>query len=225
MNALRTMARRLAPHAERFDSLAVRERGLVFAGALALVYFGWQFLLMDPLLARGRLASERLAESQRQIAALSGADAELSADPLIAAAARNRALRGRLAALDSELQLASHGYVPPQKMAELLHELLAGQHGLTLVSLKNLPVESLSGAVGATPEAAPAADDRGPYLHPVEMVVDGSYADVIGYLRSLEGMHWRIYWQRLELNSGEYPHNRVRIVVGALSLSRDWISV
>jgi len=30
---------------------------------------------------------------------------------------------------------------------------------------------------------------------------------------------------RVELAAGEYPLNRIRIVIGALSLSSDWISV
>jgi hypothetical protein len=38
-------------------------------------------------------------------------------------------------------------------------------------------------------------------------------------------MPWRIHWQQLELRTGDYPANRVRIVIGALSLSRYWMSV
>jgi len=68
-------------------------------------------------------------------------------------------------------------------------------------------------------------DQGGPYLHPVELVIEGSYGDILDYLRALEALHWQIYWERLELQALDYPANRVRIVVGALSLSRDWISL
>jgi hypothetical protein len=47
----------------------------------------------------------------------------------------------------------------------------------------------------------------------------------VAYLRSLEALPWRIHWQQLELTAGAYPVNRVRIVIGALSLSRDWMKV
>jgi MSHA biogenesis protein MshJ len=120
-------------------------------------------------------------------------------------------------------------FVPEsKKVADLLREMLTRQHGLTLVSLANLPVESLSQAPSAHDAAAPpaiAADDHGPFLHPVEMVVEGDYASVVAYLRSLEALPWRIHWQQLELTAGAYPVNRVRIVIGALSLSRDWMKV
>ncbi len=57
------------------------------------------------------------------------------------------------------------------------------------------------------------------------MVVEGDYPSVVAYLRALESLPWRIHWQRLDLNVGSYPVNRVRIVIGALSLSRDWMKV
>ena len=117
-------------------------------------------------------------------------------------------------------------------MTELLRELLAGQQGLRLVSLRNLPAESLSRPAGAAPAAAPAAApggatsaDHGPFLHPVEIVVDGDYLSIVAYVHELEKLPWRIHWQRLELLAGDYPSNRVRIVIGALSLSHDWMAV
>jgi MSHA biogenesis protein MshJ len=85
-------------------------------------------------------------------------------------------------------------------------------------------VESLSLASGAA-DAIPSASDRGPFLHPVEIVVEGDYASLVAYLRALESLQYRIHWQQLDLTAGDYPVNRVRIVIGALSLSRDWISV
>jgi MSHA biogenesis protein MshJ len=56
-------------------------------------------------------------------------------------------------------------------------------------------------------------------------VVDGDYASVVAYLRAVEGLPWRIHWRKLELVAGQYPVNRVKLVIGALSLSPDWMSV
>ena len=225
MSALNAMLGRLGPLRERFDALAVRERGLVFGAAVIVIYFTWQSLLMDPLLARGRQAEQRLAEARTHIAAVDQAGAAGADDPLVAAATRNRSLTGRLAELERELQAVAQGYVAPERVPALLRELLAGQQGLSLVSLENLPVESLSLAPDPARGQAIAADDRGPFLHPVEIVVDGDYPSVTAYLRSLEALPWRIHWQRLELTAGRYPMNRVHIVIGALSLSREWIKV
>jgi MSHA biogenesis protein MshJ len=216
---------RVRPFIERLDALTLRERIIIFGAGVALVYIAWQWLLMDPLAARAKVAEQHLADARRHTSMMDQIGAASSLNPATTAAGRNRALTERLAALDAELSSVAQGYVAPERMAALLKELLADQHGLKLVSLANLPVQSLSQPVGLTPDAPIAADDRGPFLHPVEMVVEGDYASVVAYLRALEALPWRIHWQQVELTAGDYPVNRVRIVIGALSLSRYWMSV
>ncbi|MBS0396452.1 MAG: hypothetical protein JSR54_17675, partial [Proteobacteria bacterium] len=181
MSALRDLAARARPLAERLDRLSLRERALVFGAGVALIYVAWQALLMDPIARRARGAEQRLVEIRRRGQLADEAGLAASQDPAIAAAARNRALDGRLHALDAELAEAARGYVAPERMAELLRELIAGQQGLRLVSLRNLPPVSLShpGAASAADAtvagAAAAPADRGPFLHPVELVVEGDY--------------------------------------------------
>jgi MSHA biogenesis protein MshJ len=225
MIALQGVIGRMRPLIERVDALTLRERVIIFGAGVTLIYIAWQTLIMDPLTGRARIAEQRLTEVRRQISAIDELGAAASQDPTVKAALRNGALAERIAALDSELGSAAQGYVAPERMTELLRALLAEQHGLKLVSLANLPVESLSQPAGAKPDAPLAADDRGPFLHPVEIVVEGDYPSVVAYLRALEGLPWRIHWRKLELAAGEYPVNRVRLVIGALSLSRDWLAV
>lgn len=225
MTALPAVFGRVRPFIERLDALTLRERVIIFGAGVALVYIAWQTLFMDPLAARAKAAEQHLADARRQIAVIDELGAAASKDPAMAAAVRNHALADRLAALDAELSSVAQGYVAPERMTELLRELLAKQHGLKLVSFANLPVESLSQPTGTKPDAPLAPDDRGPFLHPVEMVVEGDYGSVVAYLRALEALPWRIHWLKLELTTGDYPVNRVRIVIGALSLSRNWMSV
>ena len=82
----------------------------------------------------------------------------------------------------------------------------------------------------AAPEASdPAADvleaATGPFVHPVEIVIEGSYLDVLAYLKALEHLDWRFYWTVLELETQRYPLNRVRIELSTLSMDKDWIGV
>lgn len=220
---------RLRPLIERLDGFSLRERALVFGAGVAVLYVAWQSLLMDPLAVRTKAAQQHLADARRQMTMSAEIDAAAAHDPAVEAALRNGALAARLAALDLGLKSAAQGYVAPERMTELLRSLLGEQQGLTLVSLANLPVESLSESLSPPPDAKRSAviapDDRGPFLHPVEMVVEGDYGSVVSYLRAIEELPWRIHWQQVELIAGEYPVNRVRIVIGALSLSRYWMTV
>jgi MSHA biogenesis protein MshJ len=219
----------------KLDALSLRERALVFAAGMIALCVAFESLLMTPLTERVRAAEHRLGDA-RQHALVLAQSTEVSApDPIIAAITRNRALKSRLAELDTQLNNAAQGYVSPGKMTEMLQGILAQQRGLSLVSLSNLPVQSLAQDGVAKDSAAKDAGaakadglsdhDPGPFLHPMEIVVEGDYASLVTYLRGLEGLPWRISWQRLELTAGAYPVNRVRIVIGAMSLSRDWIDV
>ena len=224
MTVFNALGNKLSTLAERLDALSLRERGLIFGGGATLIYVAAQTLFMGPIATRAQHAEQRLAVAHQNMVAMDAAAAGAANDPGVAAAARNGALKGRLALLDSELRTAAQGYVTPERVAELLREILTRQQGLQLVSLSNLPVESLSHPPAAAAGDLPA-DDRGPFLHPVEMMVEGDYASVVAYLRALESMPWRIHWQQLELTAGDYPVNRVRIVIGALSLSRNWMNI
>ena len=234
MIALNTLNVRVRPLVERLDQMSLRERGMVFSVGVVLIYCVWQWLLMDPLLAHTRIAEQRLIGAKEKTLAVDQAGVAIAQDPAVMALVRNRALKHRLDGLDAELTSAARGYVSPVRMTGMLREMLAGQHGLRLVSLMNMPVESVSreqkdSADGAPLLAPPAKaekpKDQGPFLHPVEMVVEGDYLSIVNYLHALEVLPYQIHWQRVELVAGEYPNNRVRIVIGALSLSSKWMSV
>ena len=218
MSSVTTLRARLDPLIERINHYSLRERALVFAASVALLVMAWQSLMMDPLTRRARGAQQQLQDVQGRIEAADLAVRNAAQSPAAMAVVRNRALAGRLAQLDAELATAAQGYVAPERVAALLGELINRQRGLTLISLHNLPVQSL--ALGADPKR-----DRGPFLHPVELVVSGDYPSIVRYLKSLEQLPVRLQWERLELRAEHYPANRVRLVIGALSLSREWMSV
>jgi MSHA biogenesis protein MshJ len=222
MSTLSELAERARPLIERVNALSLRERALLFGAGTALISVAWQVMLMDPLAHRAQAAEQRLEDARSHLEATDRATTAAAQDPAVIAAARNLALRQRGERIEAQLAEAARDYVSPDRMADLLRQMLANQQGLTLVSLRNLPVESLAGP--ATP-GTPAPEDRGPFVHPVELVVEGDYLSVLAYLEALERLPWRMHWQRLELKAGVYPVNRVRIVIGALSLSRDWMSV
>jgi len=239
MIALGTFNTRVRPLIERLDQMSLRERMLIFSAGVALIYCLWQVLLMDPLMVRTRAAESRLNSARDKILVVDQAGAVATQDPAVIAAARNRALQGRLRVLDRELATLAQGYVSPAHMTDMLRELLARQRGLQLISLTNLPPRSLSKARAETAEgAAPVAaspaheeekqelsKDRGPFLHPVEIVVEGDYLAMVDYLHELEHLAYRIHWDRVEVDARHSPANRVRIVIGALSLSPEWITV
>lgn len=220
----------------RFDRLTIRERVLVCAAVLAAVVMSWMIGIQDPLSAKVRSLNSEVATLQDTLnsnASMSG-DAT---DPAVVARHKAKDLQAKLDDLNKELASKAAGLIPPERMVQLIHDVLSRQRGLTLVSLHNKPVMSLVSEVPAP--AAPATDgtdadanatppapvDAGPYVHPVEIVIEGSYLDVLQYLHALEALPWHFYWKVLELNSGTYPLNRVRIELSTLSMDKEWLGV
>jgi MSHA biogenesis protein MshJ len=203
--------------AARFNRLNVRERVLIVAAALAAIVAMWDTLLIEPLEVRRKGLVAEVGTLQSSVAALSQAtEAGRATDPKARALGQIKASEKALAAVNSKLEATSAGLLPPQRMAEVIRDVLSQRHDVSLIILRSEPVSNLS------PQSA---DNTGLYLHPVELIVEGRYLDILEYLRALEALHWRLYWRTLELDGAHYPLDRVRIEVGTLSLDRTWLGL
>jgi MSHA biogenesis protein MshJ len=197
-----------------FDARATRERLLIFAAALALVLAAWDNLLMRPL----RDVTRSL---QAEISTVGNGDAgaDDGSDPHRTALLRAGELQLRSEQLDSQIAGSARGFVPAAKMIEVLHDVLRRQGGLSLVSIRNLPVQGLIPAAEANVAPSP------PYVHSIELVIDGRYADIQAYVHELEALPWKFRWSLLELSTRQYPVNRVRLSLSTLSMDATWLGV
>jgi MSHA biogenesis protein MshJ len=220
----------------RFDAMSLRERVLVAAALLAAIVMIWMLAVLDPMSGKQRALDAEKAALEEQIAAAKlGIETANATDPTTLALAKEKKLQATLDDINTQLASKSAGLIPPERMVQVIHDVLGKQHGVALVSLHNKPVTSLVQSVAPTPakpgtqdaSAATAASDSmtGPFVHPIEIVVEGSYLDVLAYLHALERLEWRFHWKLLDLETTRYPLNRVRIELSTLSMDKDWIGV
>jgi MSHA biogenesis protein MshJ len=211
--------------ATRFNGFSLRERVLAAGAVLGACLMIWDIALMQPLSARERALTGELKTIQDSMAALNATlESTGASDPTALALSQEQSLQSALAAVNAELESASAGLIPPERMTEVIHDVLSHQKGVRLLSLRNKPVISLAQAAAS----AAASSDKvatGPYVHPVELTIEGSYLSVLGYLRTLEQLPWRFYWKVLELETTEHPTNRVLIELSTLSMDKEWLGV
>lgn len=214
--------------ARKYEALSLRERAFVVLALLALAIALWDTYLMDPLRRdRAGLEAELASASDSGVTATS----EDLSDPRQASIKRAGELQTRLATLDAQIKNSARGFVSADRMIEVLHDVLDRQGRLELVSIRNLPVTSLVPPVEteASTEGAPGAaatpELQPPYMHSIELVVDGQYSDVLDYLGQLEALPWKFRWNSLDLSTAGYPRNRVRIELSTLSLDATWLGV
>ena len=210
--------------AARFDVMTIRERLLVTAAALVAVLMLWVLSFMDPITSRRAALNEEMANIRAAIESGISPD-QLPDDPGRIASAKEKKLKIQLDEVNAKLAATSAGLIPPERMVQVIRDVLSRQRGITLVSLHNKPVTNLIDAAQSDSPEAPPAETAGPYMHPVELVIEGAYLDVLAYLQTLEALPWRFYWKVLELRTTEYPTNRVRIELGTLSMDKEWLGV
>lgn len=204
-----------------FDHLSLRERVLAVAAVIVVLVAAFNTVLIGKLDLRRKSLAQELSSLQGSMAsAASVLETMNQTDATSVAVVRQQSLQRELDSVNAQLTSEAAGMIAPQRMAEVIHDMLRRQHGVVLISLRNLPPRSV-----VSEPVAGAPDPGGPYLHPVELVLEGSYLDVLAYLQSLEALPWRFYWRVLDLQSGKYPVNRVRVELGTVSMTREWIGL
>jgi MSHA biogenesis protein MshJ len=215
--------------AKKYESMSLRERAMVALAILGAGIFLWDSLLMQPL------SQQRAAiDAELSTASASGFEAQSAdlSDPRQVNLQRAAQLQTQMQALDARIADTASGFVSSQRMIELLNDVLDRQGRLELVSIRNLPVVSLvpppKADENAPAPAEPVADagpGQPPYVHAIEIVIDGQYGDILEYLEALEALPWKFRWSTLDLNTQGYPRNRVVIVLSTLSLDSTWLGV
>jgi MSHA biogenesis protein MshJ len=207
----------------RIDAMSLRERLFVFAAAVVVVFALVQTLLIDAgqrrvlnadtRLQSARSALEQIEQQQQLLAGQAGRNPDRTAQATLAAQ------ETRLAGLNAELETRGHSLVPPERMAQVLKDVVRGQPGIRIDSFRTLsphPV-SLPGAL----EGSPAAF----YRHGFEITVSGSYSALVAYLERLEALPWHLSWVETTLDATDRPDLKLTLTVHTLSLEEAWLRV
>lgn len=227
--------------AGRIDGMSLRERVLVFFMALALVVALVDSSLIDPLRKKQAAVARQIQDNQAKTAAIHMQIQSLlqtgGNDPDLANRERQKRLQQEIAASDDALRGLQKGLVPPDRMAALLGDILRRDGQLQLVSLKTLPassileIEVIKEKADASPEAAAKTGAGGlppgtpmVYKHGVELVVRGSYAELLAYLARLETLSWQMFWGNADLRVEEFPRSTLTLTLYTLSLDKTWLS-
>jgi MSHA biogenesis protein MshJ len=219
---------------DRWLALPGRERALLLGAAIVCVLGAGDLLLLEPALKDRARLLRQIAVQNAARQALDASAGTTARDPDATPRQQLETLRTQLRATEREFESMQNGLVQPQHMGALLQSLLAEQHGLRLLALRSLPVTALDSAASAGKTNAekaaagkPAATDaRGGepwlYRHAVEVRVQGSYADMLAYLRAIEALPRRVRWGDVEIDARGHPANTMTVTLYTVSLDKTW---
>ncbi len=213
----------------KLDGMSLRERALIFAAAAFLVVSLIDSLFLEPLLVKQKRLSEqvvqqqeKMKEVQSQIAALLQAK---QADANSPQRERIRALHQQIAEGDAYLKDRRDKLVPPEKMAQLLEQVLNKNDRLKLVALNTLPVSLLIEPSAEAPAAQVTGSEKQIYKHGVKITVRGSYADLLQYLTALEKLPTQMFWGAAKMDVVQHPTVELTLTLYTLSLDKTWLQV
>lgn len=212
----------LQTYAKRLDAMSLRERVLVFLAAAALIVFVADSVLLEPLLQRQKVNSQRNQQQQDEVRAMqmklqAFAQARVS-EGAMAKRQRLEKRTAELAALERQLGGRQSQLVTPESMTRTLSEMLKRNPDVELVSLRSL---------GTTPltQAPSGAASGALYRHGIELTVSGSYFRILNYLAELERNPAKIFWGDLDLQAGAYPRVTLKITLYMLSPEKTWLLI
>jgi len=211
---------------EKVNGLKTRERAMILFMALAVVYMVWDVVIFNPVAVAKAQVDKEVMSIEQSIAAmvseekaiLSAVNADPDRDLKIQIAAQEQVL----AQLNATLEELSLGLVPVDRLASILHDVLQKTGKLQLLNLRTLSVEAVTLQESAKTQNTSVATDLEPlvagvYRHRVVLTVKGDFRELLDYLRVLESMHWRFYWDQLHFEEDQYPDATIKLHVYTLS--------
>lgn len=229
MNALKLHWHKLA---EKMNGLQIRERALIVCSLLLCIYLIWDFGFFQAV-SKERAALElRLSAASKDLVKLTAEEQvftkSLQSDPGAAKKREIVRLEQELQALDKELQQLAVGLISAEKLPQVLYEVLQKSVSLKFMGMQSHPVELLSfdQQVLAAENKKPVQDSFenddeqrvvGVFKHAVTVSFEGDYFSVIRYLKSIEALEWKIYWNELEYKVTNFPRAQITLEVFTLS--------
>ena len=223
--------------ATRIDAMSLRERVIIFAMTVAILLVLVKTFLLDEQFAKADALSQQIAHDQSQIAGMQmdiQQKVKIAAeDPDAGDLLRLNQLKRQDTALHGSLNDMQKGLIPPERMNDLLQDMLRQNGKLKLVSLHTLPTVGLhesAGAVAADNGAASKNEDKAAvtdivYKHGVEIVIEGDYRDMVDYMSALESMPWQLFWGKARLQADDHSKLTLTLRLFTLSLDKKWLNI
>ena len=199
----------LQPWLERIDNLELRERILLLAAVVVVMFLLVDTLILQPTLKAQQVAKQQIVDAEVKLNRLRQGAQLLSyqsdSDLTLSRQQTRDELASKLAELDDRIISQLGALVEPAQAAQVLEQLLSSHPGLKLTTLNATaePLEDL--------EIEQQSEAPGLARYQLDMVVQGGYMDLLNYLQSLENMPWKFFWQQVDFQATEHPHAETRL--------------
>lgn len=203
----------------RFSALATREKILVIAAILVVVWSLWDNLYYQSRLQLKAKAAQELNSLETQLISRQQDLQQLKnnniVNPNISNTEKLADLKLRYSSLQTQLLQNKKKFAQPQMIPQVLDDIFKQNKQLSLLKLDTLPTTKL----------LPDSHEQPIYKHGLSLTFRGNYDNTVSFLRSLEALPWAIVWEALDYQVKQHPSAEVNIKLYTLSFEEKWLDL
>lgn len=223
-------------YSDKYLEMTSREQLLVLITGLVAVFFIISYVFIDEKSAKIIKFDKQSRSMQSSLRTLDFSINEyqraLTENPNEDVVKQIEQLEDKLSKLDKQLVLLTTDIISPTEMRAALLKLLKLEPGVSLQSFELLGAEPLLKIKKNQPntevkKTSSSAEPLGVnlYKHGIKIKLSGKYFQLRNYLRQLEQLSWKFFWQDFTFEVKEYPTSEVEVIIYSLGLNEEFIGV
>lgn len=189
----------------QYQGLDKKSQLIALAVCLLLVTLLWYAIAWSPLMTSRSVIDRDVAAINTQAKTFDDEMAVVSAtlanDPDAVIKEKQAILQADLKTLSEQLAIYDSELVSAPQMLSKLRTLVSDEHDLVLLSL-----DSVSGGPLLTEQQGHHLIRQG-----VKIELEGNFYAILTYLRAIEGLKWRLFWDKIDYKVTQYPKAHVTL--------------
>lgn len=202
------------------EKITIRERYLALVTLAAVILMATQGLLMLTGLDNHQDVEDRIAATNTQIEqtrqTLTDYQAAINNPRVIALQASNADIQAQIDRFETRIRDIDQSLMSPDRMIDLLKELMERQSQLTITSINVLPVATIESNVDGASLF---------YQHGLKLTLNGRFEALTDYLASIEALDDQLFWDDLIIRTDNFPSLEIELNVHTLSQDEAWLNV
>ncbi|NNG12153.1 MAG: hypothetical protein HKM88_02780 [Halobacteria archaeon] len=210
------MKEQLNQLATRIDALHVRERALLLLAGVAIVFVLIDSFGLQPTHKQQQQSRQAIDDLEQQLATLSARSQILYSphgdDELQEYEQERSRLQAEISELEARLQGQLGVMLQPEQAARVLEQVLGPDQELKLTRMDAVgrPLNTTATTDGSE------ASETGIGRYELQLQLEGSYLATLRYLRALEALPWKFFWEQLDFEVQEHPVAQVTLDIYTL---------
>jgi len=223
-------------YSDKFLQLTDREQYLLLLTGVVAIFFIISYIFIDDKSAKiisfDKQSRQMTSSNKTLDFSIKEYQTALKQDPNKDTVNQITQLETKLVKIDEQLVHLTTELISPSEMREALLRLLKLEPGVSLLSFELTGAKPLldiaqQQSKSSVAQVTPTDEELGLnlYKHGIKIKLSGKYFQLRNYLRQLEQLSWKFFWQDFQFDVKDHPISEVEITIYSLGLNKEFIGV